>query len=194
MKYIEVNLDPPYNSSYFYCYQFNFNSSIALSSRKTGFTGSVSMMFSVPEVPADNVYRKGVQVSFTMPDGKVPYEDETRYANAGSDTFFTITKVENTLLNQPTEHTWNAVAGTLDLPYNDTQSQNYVGVSFGYNTLSVTKYDQVISAQPSDLAGNLAGMTGTLTGLDAQKFVLMVLSIPYSIAIKSLEPFLDLMG
>jgi hypothetical protein len=194
MKYVEVNLDPPYNTSYFRCYQFNYNRTTALSSRTTGFTGSVSMLFKVPEVPQDNLFRKGVQVSFTLPEAPVPYADETRYATSGSDTFFTITKVENTLIDQPTEHTWNAVAGSLDLPFNDSAAQNYVGVSFGYNTLSITKYDQVATAQPSDLAGNLAGMTGTLTGLDAQKFILMVLSIPYSLAIKSLEPFLDLMG
>jgi hypothetical protein len=195
MRYQEVSLDAPTNMSYFYCWQFNFDANrVPEQSPSTGFTGSVSMLFEVPPVPEDNAYRQGVQVSFSIPGDTVPYAAETKYAAAGLDSFFTMTKVENTKIDQPTVHSWDASVASLDLPFNDTAKANLVGVSFGYNTFSVTTINQVPGAQPTDLAGNISGMAGTLTGLDAQKTILMIFSIPYSIFSKSLDPFFDLMG
>jgi hypothetical protein len=155
------------------------------------------MLFNISDVPpyAGGGFRKGVQVSFTMPGADLPLLDETKYAIATEDTFFTLTKVEDTKLNQPTGHSWDVIISSLAFPYDDDYIRTLVGVSFGYNTLSTTQITQVVSATPADLTGNLSGMVGTLTGIDAVKIIVMLAAIPYGLwTTGTLDEFFDMIG
>jgi hypothetical protein len=72
---------------------------------------------------------------------------------------------------------------------------NLVGISVAYSTLSTTEISQVISQGPTDLTGNLAGMIGTLTGIDAVKTIVMFVAIFYGwFHERNFDPFFDMIG
>jgi hypothetical protein len=123
------------------CYIFNYNKTNIVERNTTGYSGSVSFLFSINPVNTtlapDGLF--GLQISFTVPGQQADVFNETNYIATGFDTFYTIQKILETYLprpsgeQQPDRARWSSVTSLVKL-YNDStpDGQALVGVSVGY--------------------------------------------------------------
>jgi len=164
----------------FNCYSFNGNVSTRFYSDKTGYAGAYTALFSVNisntnSIPDPLSSRTGLQVTFGIPE-KISPDDiyrENRYAQVGSDTFFSIVTV-NTIRNYLDEKnesrnvtryetTSSAVnLGNAYYPDSVNPTKGYVAVSFSFEIISSQDINYDYGYTLENFWGDWAGMIGTL--------------------------------
>jgi len=171
----------------FSCWQFNADPKNLKYSVTTGYTGSMATLWAIPYLERDDppINRMGLQATFKPVGTVTPYAiyDEVNFAPMGFDTFFALTytntihnehKHNRTLYNTSSFDTSASMVNLLqatDPDWNDelNSTSGYVGITFGYQTLSLQQVNFDIAYNLNNLFGDFAGMIGTLMGLDLIK-------------------------
>ena len=173
---------------YMNCIVFNNDTSAPAVASRTGHTGSLvfKARFPFDFFGEDDMtgFRAGATVSFHEV-GSVPnLSDETNTASGGLDNTFTIRKMVNKRLvpNPTTEIYWDSDYSAIDMIENRT---DYITVTVAYNSLNIREQTDVYTVNILQLLGQLAGMTGTLYGLEILKVLRGCLWIPKSIKKKT---------
>jgi len=164
----------------FYCFQYNNDSNNPIVTQKIGYGGSMSLIFSVSSLVVNEGDRVGIQVSFTVPGITPDVYSETKFAPPDYDTFHAMTQVvtsHNSIVDNVTFQS-SASLTRLSRNYTDTNTTDYVGITFAYGELSVESIDYSPRYTIVNFFGDFAGMIGTLCGLDAIKVLAGARLIP----------------
>jgi len=209
-----ANFTSSRNTDYFRCVQFNYDKDNVQMSEEVGYGSSISMLFGVPHLQVNYnvtkntatrknsasdlalVLAEGVQITFHLNTDQPNVFEEYNFSPTGVNTFFMLTKtIETKLLRNGQSTTtiyWKVKPSTIQLPAQldrlSTSTEKYVAISVAYETLSTfILTDQVTYLTPNFL-GDLAGMTGTMLGMDMIKLFRALLAIPLSLYELSLQP------
>eukprot|EP01113_Clastostelium_recurvatum_P047811 TRINITY_DN858_c0_g1_i11.p1 TRINITY_DN858_c0_g1~~TRINITY_DN858_c0_g1_i11.p1 ORF type:complete len:415 (+),score=82.21 TRINITY_DN858_c0_g1_i11:383-1627(+) len=161
----------------FNCYQFNVDKDDPVISTNIGYIGSFTALFRVANPPLDvvdttDLYRVGLQVSFTLIDEEPDVFNEDKFAPPDFDSYFALQKVHTIYANDTDrldENRFEQSSSMTALNRATSSQYSYIGVSFAFKTLSV----QTVTYDPqytlANFWGDFAGMIGTLMGLDVVK-------------------------
>jgi len=146
---------------YYQCYQFNNDTHHVLEATKTGYSGTVSLYFSVPNnVAQSQDTRKGLQVTFHEVGKEPALFAETNFARPGYENYFTLTKYENTRL-RPSEAfpdlfnvEWRNTYSKIEL----TQDLDTIVVSFTYASLNVNAVNEAKGPGSFEIFGEVCDM------------------------------------
>ena len=176
----QVNLTQQGGS--YICYRFNDNEKDQLVANRTGYLGTISLIFRIPirwdEV--ETMETTSVQISF-HPIGQEPDLDaEIKSARPTFDNVFTIRKViKNEINPEKTTIFWETEYSPLMRVKPANQSKNefeeLVEISFAYSGLSVKQYDESPIIEFWGFLGNVFGIVGLFLGIDLLKFLRIVL-------------------
>jgi len=163
----------------------------------------------LPEVePPMN--RAGVQASFAVPGTITPtlIYGEIEFGPVGFDTFFGFQLVQTTRdYLDPTDPnsnvtSYNTKASSVELQVDPNLKNGsfafgngtfeFVGISFSFDTLSIQNINFSPTYKLANFFGDMAGMTGTLMGLDTIKVAMGVPTAIFSCKAKSTLPLEDL--
>jgi len=153
------------NGQIFSCYSFNNDTEYPISVNSTGYGGSVSLYFTVPNVEYDRDARFGLQVSFHEVGSIPPVFAETNFATAFVDNFYTLTMLIVNRLRPTKEHPntkfsqWSATYSTVELT---AKNMNQVVVSFAYSTLNINAVTEIESKTVLSVIGEISGIVGVL--------------------------------
>ncbi|EFC35520.1 predicted protein, partial [Naegleria gruberi] len=160
----------------------------------TGYAGTISFYFNVPNVPEDRDSRFGLQVSFHEP-GTIPKVfAETNFAISGVDNYFVLTKIVTETLKPTIENPdlidtrWDSLLSIVELTQSD---ENLVVISIAYSSLNENKITELLTSSMEGLLGQIAGIIGIFMGLDVLKMLRGALEVPYAIKKKSFRGLWD---
>jgi len=164
----------------FYCFQYNNDSNNPVQTQSTGYSGSMSIVFSISTDITGFDERIGIQTTFSVQGSPPDLYNEIRFAPIGYDSFYALQQINTTYYNQTSTIVYQTSGSmvVLSKSYNSSNNVGYVAVSFAYQELSVTNI--VYSPQYTlvNFLGDFAGMIGTLCGLDAVKVLAGVRLVP----------------
>jgi len=193
------------NAGLFDCFTYNADAENPQITNNTGYSGSISAVFSIIEFPAAITQRAGCQATYKFLDPNdtvTPTEiyNEVNFAPVGFDTFYALRLILTEHLElQPTDPNYNksrfsstsSLTSILVPPMNATDKTGYVGVSFSYQTLSKEEDTFQTGYSLNNLFGDFAGMIGTLMGLDSIKVASGLPIIWLSIRMRNVNPLED---
>ena len=172
------------------CIVLNNDTSSSPNATITGYEGLISTEVILPSdamVVGSNV---GVTVTFHEPGTIASLEgDETLFGTAGNDNYYTIRKhIMKKLVPTPSSRVVyipnysvlnRVIAGEEDLT---------VPISFCYNSLNIKEVKETFTKDPLQLLGELAGVLGTLYGIELLKILRCILMIPKCVRKLSFKP------
>jgi hypothetical protein len=145
-------------NGYFRCYQFNNNASEIATTSQTGYAGSVAVVFGVNTTGEldDPTVRYGIQTTFHQQEITPDVYAETNFSPLTSDSFYTLTRVEDIDLQGHIKGRWTQVASATSLPIETINNMSLVGVSFGYADLNALEITAIVTKTSENYAGEIA--------------------------------------